>query len=138
VLESLVGVARWAVIDARICLARTAVTLGDANAARQAVRDAQRLLDRYPNGGLLSARLDAARVLAEAAVSPLGPGASPLTPAELRVLRFLPTHLNFGEIADELFVSRNTVKSQAISVYRKFGVSSRADAVEHATTVGIL
>ncbi len=51
--------------------------------------------------------------------------ASPLTPAELRVLRYLPTHLSFAEIADEVYVSRNTVKTQAIAVYRKLGVGSR-------------
>ena len=76
--------------------------------------------------------------LTDAAVAPLGPGVDALSPAELRVLRFLPTHLTFGEIAEELFVSRNTVKSQALAVYRKFGVSSRGAAVAHATTVGIL
>ncbi len=48
-----------------------------------------------------------------------------MTPAEMRVLRYLPTHLTFAAIADELFVSRNTVKTQAISIYRKLGVSSR-------------
>ena len=44
-----------------------------------------------------------------------------MTPAEMRVLRYLPTHLTFAAIAEELFVSRNTVKTQAISIYRKFG-----------------
>jgi LuxR family maltose regulon positive regulatory protein len=101
--------------------------VGDVRAARQAVREAERLLDKYPVGGLLGARLDAART-----------GVAVLSPAELRVLHLLPTHLTSGEIADHLFVSRNTVKSQAIAVYRKFGVSSRAAAVEHATMVGIL
>ena len=46
----------------------------------------------------------------------------PLTTAELRVLRYLPTHLSFQAMADELFVSRNTVKTQAIAIYRKLGV----------------
>jgi LuxR family maltose regulon positive regulatory protein len=64
--------------------------------------------------------------------------ATPLTPAEIRVLRFLPTHLTFPAIADELFVSRNTVKTQAISIYRKLGVSSRKPAVEAARRHGFL
>ena len=58
--------------------------------------------------------------------------ATPLTAAEMRVLRYLPTHLSFEAIADELIVSRNTVKTQAIAAYRKLGVSSRAEAVEQA------
>jgi LuxR family maltose regulon positive regulatory protein len=64
--------------------------------------------------------------------------ATPLTPAELRVLRFLPTHLTFPAIADDLFISRNTVKTQAISIYRKLGVSSRKPAVEAARKLGFL
>lgn len=49
-------------------------------------------------------------------------GASALTGGELRLL---PTHLSFPEIAEELFLSRHTVKSQAKSLYRKLGACSR-------------
>ena len=62
----------------------------------------------------------------------------PLSPAELRLLRFLPTHLTFPQIADELFVSANTVKTQARSIYEKLGVSSRNEAVACAQTAGLL
>ena len=65
-------------------------------------------------------------------------GRWPLSPAELRLLHFLPTHLSFREIAEELFVSANTVKTQARSIYRKLGVSSRAEAVACARTAGLL
>src|SRR5204863_967655 len=61
-----------------------------------------------------------------------------LTPAELRVLEFLPTHLSFPEIAAQAFVSPNTVKTQAQAVYRKLGVSSRREAVERARAAGLL
>ncbi|HYB16463.1 MAG TPA: LuxR C-terminal-related transcriptional regulator, partial [Streptosporangiaceae bacterium] len=61
-----------------------------------------------------------------------------LTTAELRVLPLLATHMSFREIAAELFVSRNTVRSQAISVYRKLGVSSRSQAVARSRTLGLL
>ena len=67
-----------------------------------------------------------------------GVGGSSLTTAELRVLPLLATHLSFREIAERLFLSRYTVKSQALSVYRKFGVSSRSDAIERAHSVGVL
>jgi LuxR family maltose regulon positive regulatory protein len=62
----------------------------------------------------------------------------PLTPAEIRLLPYLQTHLTMPEIAGRLFVSHNTVRSQVGSIYRKFGVSSRNDAVERATTLGLL
>ena len=52
-----------------------------------------------------------------------GAGAPPcsMTAAELRILRFLPTHLSFREIAERTFVSANTIKTQANAVYRKLG-----------------
>ena len=55
-----------------------------------------------------------------------------LSAAERRVLQYLRTHLTLAEIAGRLYVSRNTVKSQAISIYRKLGVSSRSGAVQIA------
>ena len=63
---------------------------------------------------------------------------SDLTPAELRLLGYLPTHLSLREIAEEFVVSTNTVKSQAQAVYRKLGVSSRAEAVNVAREAGLL
>ena len=65
-------------------------------------------------------------------------GASSLTAAELRLLPLLPTHLTFPQIADRLYVSRHTVKTQAISIYRKFGVSSRSETIERVRELGLL
>jgi LuxR family maltose regulon positive regulatory protein len=61
-----------------------------------------------------------------------------VTAAELRVLEMLPTHHSLGAIGAELYVSRNTVKSHTIAIYRKLGVSSRAAAVERARELGLL
>jgi LuxR family maltose regulon positive regulatory protein len=61
-----------------------------------------------------------------------------LTTAELRVLHFLPTNLTLTEIAQRLYVSRNTAKTHAAAVYRKLGVSSRGEAVDLARSVGLL
>jgi LuxR family maltose regulon positive regulatory protein len=76
------------------------------------------------------------RVELEAASLP-EPEAMPtgLTPAELRLLPLLATHLSFREIADDLHVSRNTVKTQAISIYRKLGVSGRSEAIAAAAAL---
>jgi len=65
-------------------------------------------------------------------------GASALTAAELRVLGLLPTNLTLDDIAANLFVSRNTVKTQTVSIYRKLGVNRRAEAVDHARQAGLL
>ena len=59
-------------------------------------------------------------------------------PAELRLLPYLQTHLTFREIGERLFVSRNTISSEVGSIYRKLGVSSRSDAVQQATAIGLL
>jgi ATP/maltotriose-dependent transcriptional regulator MalT len=61
-----------------------------------------------------------------------------LTKAELRLLPLLATHLSLPKIGAELCLSPNTVKSQAISIYRKLGVSSRGDAVNRAKKQGFL
>ncbi len=58
--------------------------------------------------------------------------------AELRVLALLPPYLSFRQIGERFFVSNNTVKSQVTSIYRKLGVSSRAEAVERAGALGLL
>ena len=70
--------------------------------------------------------------------SSVGPGASALTAAELRLLPLMSTHLSFPEMAAELFLSRHTIKSQAFSIYRKLGTSSRSQAVTRARELGLL
>ena len=64
--------------------------------------------------------------------------AADLTVAELRLLPFLATHLSFREIGERLYISRNTVKTQAIAIYRKLGASSRSEAVKHASELGLI
>jgi LuxR family maltose regulon positive regulatory protein len=132
------GVARFATLDTRITLARALVVLGAPGEARAHVAEARAMLDTYPDAGLLPDRVADVSVRLDATALPLGASAAPLTPAELRVLRYLPTHLSFGDIAREIFVSRNTVKTQAIAVYRKLGVTSRAAAVARARAAGLL
>jgi LuxR family maltose regulon positive regulatory protein len=62
----------------------------------------------------------------------------PLSESELRVLRYLPTNLRAPEIAAELFVSLNTIRTHMRHVYAKLGVHSRGDAVERARALGLL
>jgi LuxR family transcriptional regulator, maltose regulon positive regulatory protein len=62
----------------------------------------------------------------------------PLTMSEIRVLRYLPTHLSAPEIAGELSVSTTTVKTHLRNLYAKLGVHRRAEAVERARTLGLL
>ena len=61
-----------------------------------------------------------------------------LSRAELRLLPLLATHLSYPEIGVALFLSANTIKSQAISIYRKLGVSSRSEAALRLRKLGLL
>ena len=63
--------------------------------------------------------------------------AAPLTPAELRILRLLPTS-TYLQMADTLYVSRNTVKTHLRSIYQKLGVESRSQAIERAVELRLL
>ena len=60
------------------------------------------------------------------------------SPAELAVLRLLPSDLSMRQIGAELFLSPNTVHTHTRAIYRKLGVGSRAEAVARATTRGLL
>jgi LuxR family transcriptional regulator, maltose regulon positive regulatory protein len=137
-LSMLSTVAPWITVESRIFLARAFLMLGDIALARLLVREGQELVALIPDGEPLRDRLADLERSAGAEEIPLGVLAVPMTPAEMRVLRYLPTHLTFAAIAEELFVSRNTVKTQAISIYRKLGVSSRDPAVVAARALGLL
>jgi LuxR family maltose regulon positive regulatory protein len=100
--------------------------------------EARGILAARPALGLLGEAV--ARLELELAAMPEArTGASSgLTRAELRCFRISSTHLSFREIGEILHVSRNTIKTQAISVYRKLGVSSRSDAVAVAVDLGLV
>jgi LuxR family transcriptional regulator, maltose regulon positive regulatory protein len=66
------------------------------------------------------------------------PSLDPLSRSEIRVLRYLPTHLTAPEIASELSVSTSTVKTHLRNLYARLGAHSRAEAVESARALGML
>jgi LuxR family transcriptional regulator, maltose regulon positive regulatory protein len=62
----------------------------------------------------------------------------PLSERERAVLRYLPSMLSYGEIASELYVSTNTIKSHTRNIYRKLGAGGRRDAVGRARQLRLL
>jgi LuxR family maltose regulon positive regulatory protein len=128
----------WYTAEVHILLARAALRLSDVCLARTHVNEASRLLRHVPEAVGLAGPLSVARAQLEAYTPPESVQPTPMTAAELRVLRFLPTHLSFREIAERTQVSANTVKTQANAVYRKFGVACRSDAVTRARSCGLL
>ena len=136
--------------------------LGDASAARRALEraldraeperllfpflydPAPDLLDRHRRQGTAHAGLIAGILTALAGREPGSPPAGPprlrepLSHAEARVLRYLPTKLSAPEIADELYLSVNTVKTHMRHLYDKLGAHRRHEAVEQARALGLL
>ena len=125
-------------VQASIELARAHLALADLQGARTLMREIDELLRRRPGLGTLASEARALRDQLSRERGSNTPGPSALTAAELRLLPMLCTHLSFPEIAAEIFLSRYTVKSQAFSIYRKLGVSSRSQAVAQARDLGLL
>ena len=125
-------------VQARIELTRVHVALADLQGARTLMREVDELLRRLPDLGTLTGEAQALRARLATERGSTASGASALTAAELRLLPMLSTHLSMPEIAGELFLSRNTIKSQAISIYRKLGATSRSQAVARSRELGML
>jgi LuxR family maltose regulon positive regulatory protein len=124
-------------VQTRLELARAYLTSADAGGAETVLHEIGALLRRQPDLGTLPLQVEELReslrtLRAEA------PGASTLTEAELRLLPQLATHLSFREIGERMYLSRHTVKSHAMAIYRKLNVSSRSSAVERAGQLGLL
>jgi LuxR family maltose regulon positive regulatory protein len=127
----------WFAVQVRIELARSYLALRETNEVQSVLSEIHELLREHPYVGVLVDETEALEREIEAIPSGGGTSAG-LTPAELRLLPFLTTHLSFREIGDLLYVSRNTIKTQAISVYRKLGVTSRSEAIACATQLGLV
>jgi LuxR family maltose regulon positive regulatory protein len=125
-------------VRARLQLAKVHLAIADHATASHLVREIDDILVHRPALGALIDEVAEFRQLLTATSQVGATGGPPLTPAELRLLPYLQTHLTFREIGERLFVSRNTISTQCSSIYRKMGVSSRHDAVEHATAIGLL
>ena len=125
-------------VQARIELIRVRLALGDLAGARTLMQEVNELLRRRPGLGSLVGEAQALRDRLAAERGSSIPGASSLTAAELRLLPMLSTHLSFAEIAAEMSLSRSTVSSQAMSIYRKLGAGSRSQAIARSRELGLL
>jgi LuxR family maltose regulon positive regulatory protein len=127
----------WYAVGSLVEMADVSIGLGEPSGAHQFIRDAEAVLRRRPDLGTLGKRTDELRGRL-GALQAAGSDSSTLTSAELRILPLLLTHLTLAGIADRLFLSRHTVKSQVWSMYRKLGVHTRSDAVIRARELGLL
>jgi LuxR family maltose regulon positive regulatory protein len=123
-------------VQALLELGRAYLALGDGAGTKQTLREANDILHRRPDLGILPEQAEGLRSQLDRIHERII-GASSLTRAELRLLPLLATHFTFREIGERLYVSQNTVKRQAVSIYRKLGVSSRSQAVQRAQELGL-
>jgi len=128
----------WYDAEARILLAHASLRLADIVGARTLLAQASRFVRRMPDVVIFEHWFEDAWSQMDTLAETRLEGPSALTIAELRILRFLPSHRSFREIAAQLGVSANTVKTQAHSVYRKLGAASRSEAVARALEAGLL
>ena len=131
------GLPPWLAVESQVWLARAEIRLGDAAAARAPLARAAGLV-AAAGAPLLVEWLHQGWERADAFTAGETGEVPALTNAELRVLRFLPSHLTFREIGARLHVSANTVKTQALSAYRKLDVGSRSEAVARGRAVGLI
>jgi LuxR family transcriptional regulator, maltose regulon positive regulatory protein len=123
-------------VQALLEMTRCYMTLGDPAGAAAVLAQVHDILQQRPDLGILP-ELAGQLQASLATVNAHAVGASSLTAAELRLLPLLATHLSYQEIGEQLYVSKNTVKTQAYSAYRKLRVSSRSEAVVRARELGL-
>jgi ATP/maltotriose-dependent transcriptional regulator MalT len=111
---------------ALLLVAEARAAAGDSDGARAAIDEAHGILEGFPDPGGLLVRLDA---LDSPAAKPEDEDGAELSERERTILRLLAGPLSQREIARELDISFNTVKTHTRAIYRKLGVGSRQDAI---------
>ncbi len=119
-------------------LIQTSLLLDDARTALDMLHELDAKMEMQNPTTPLARHIDELGATVRAATSVLADRTWALTAAELRVVQYLPTNLSLAEIATQLFVSRNTVKSHAAAIYRKLGTTSRTEAVDRARGAGLI
>ena len=130
-LRPLLRGALWLNADLALRGADISLDLGELAGALEFAQVAGDALQGYPDAGRLPARLQRLEGRIRRGQD------YGLTPAELRLVAFLPTHLSLQEIADRLYLSRYTVKTHVARIYDKLGVPGRSEAVEIIEQAGL-
>jgi LuxR family maltose regulon positive regulatory protein len=135
------GAARPDQIYALAALAPVQATMGDPDEATATLRAARLTLKDSPSPGMLTHLLDDAerRLRGKPArESQTEVGVEELSAREMSVLRMLGSELSVAQIGEELYISRNTVKTHVRGIYRKLDADTRAAAVARAKELGLL
>ena len=118
----------------------TLLGMGD-DAGTSLLAEARSIIDRCVDPGIAGralARAESRHRVGKASTAPRTDLVEQLTERELALLRYLPSQMSLREIASELFVSLNTVKTHCSAIYRKLGVADRKSAVQAARSLHLL
>ena len=124
-------------VQTRLELARAGLANMETAGAATMLHEIEAILRRRPDLGVLATQADELRTGLET-IHRSAPGAPTLTTAELRILPWLATQLSFREMGERIYLSRHTVKSHAMAIYRKLNATSRTAAVDRARELGLL
>lgn len=128
--RKLSGLSPWPSIHHFLVMGKVAIMTGEISLARQLFDEAAIMMRQYRDGmAPMIARLEAAQHSLRESERGI-PRSEPLTAREIDVLRRLAGSLSLGEIASELYLSPNTVKTHTSALYRKLGARSRSEAVK--------
>jgi LuxR family maltose regulon positive regulatory protein len=136
------GGRRLELAHALLLLARIKRRRREHVAARELTREARAVIESCPDPGMLRELLmrteHSLRLARAPSSAPVLPLDVELSERELTVLKLLASELSQREIGSELYISLNTVKGHARSIFRKLGVATRADAVARARELGLI
>ena len=123
---------------ALVFLARARLARGDLAGARHSLSEAQLEVDSLPDVGIVSSLLDDTKRRLEAGIRRPPKVGEALSERELVILRLLAAGLTKPEIARELYIAYNTVKTHTRTIYRKLDASTREDAVARARELKLI
>jgi LuxR family maltose regulon positive regulatory protein len=127
--RKIAGLSPWPTLHHLLVMGQVAIMSGDLQLARQLLDEAPPLLRQFKDGiAPMMSRLEAVQKSLRERQNGNG-HAEALTAREVEVLRRLTGSLSLGEIASELYLSPNTIKTHTASLYRKLGARSRSEAV---------
>jgi LuxR family maltose regulon positive regulatory protein len=128
----------WFSAQTLLELARVRLALGQLDRGRALLGQADEIIRRSSHLGTPAELATCLEARSAALAESQDCTTSSLTAGELRLLPYLATHLSLSEIGGELSLSRNTIKTHAVAIYRKLGVSSRSAAVARAAEFNLV
>jgi len=139
VRRKLPGLSLWGTLLGLLALSQVNLARGNRVAGRVVLAEARATLEPFTgDAGIFPELLERQERKLRARKVRQGQLDDELTERELVVLRLLDSELTTRQMAQNLYVAIDTIKTQVKSIYRKLGVSSREEAVEEARLRGLI